>query len=304
MTEGLDLNLLAALDVLLEERSVTSAAARLHLSVPATSRVLSRLRVALDDPLLVRAGRGLVPTPHALALQPRLHLLIEDARTLTLDGTRFSPDTLHRTFAVRASDAAVIAIAPAAIARAREQAPGVVLRFIPEGEEDARQLREGQVDLELGIVKQGAADIVVEEIGATDEAGVVHATHELCHGVVTAERLAAADHVVASRRGRLEGPIDRALAELGLKRRVVATVGTIGAAVALAATSDVVAAIPASVGNVIGPALGLTVLKLPLELPPLTYSIAWHRRHEHDPAHIWLRHLIGNSMLDALNAET
>src|ERR1700689_1267558 len=107
MTQSADLNLLAALDVLLEDQSVTSAAERLHLSVPATSRTLGRIRRAFGDPILVRAGRGLVPTPRALAIQERLHQLIEEADALMGVGRGLELGSLERTFTIRANDAIV-----------------------------------------------------------------------------------------------------------------------------------------------------------------------------------------------------
>jgi DNA-binding transcriptional LysR family regulator len=292
MAGRLDLNLLRVLDALLDERSVTAAAGRVHLSVPATSRALGRLRIALGDELLVRAGRELVLTPRALELRPLVTELVQRADQLTESAAAFDPARLRRTFALRAHDAIVLTFGASLLSAVTELAPDVVLRFLPESDEDPAPLRTGVVDLDIGVIAGAPADISTEVVGGEGYVAVVRAGHPLLGQAVTARRFAAAEHVSASRRGRAEGPIDVALERLGLRRRVGATVGTMGAALWLAASTELVAAVPASLARAVGPSLGLVMFELPMELAPLEYRIGWHARLHRDPAHVWLRELV------------
>ncbi|MFD7027497.1 LysR family transcriptional regulator [Streptomyces sp. NPDC059917] len=285
---GLDLNLLVALDVLLEESSVSRAAARLHLSEPAMSRTLGRIRKALGDPVLVRAGRSMVPTPHALAVHGEVRAVVERARSLFLSGGRIDLATLQRTFSVIANDAYVATCAATLFDRVAREAPGVRLRFLPESHADLAALREGVADLELGVVDTRSPEVHVEHLADERVLGVVRPGHPLLRGRVTARRFAAAEHLIASRRGRLEGPVDAALAELGLTRKVVGSVGTFPASLFVLRRSDLVGLITHQAGP-LADALGLETFPIPLDLPTMPFGMAWHPRHDADPAHAWLR---------------
>ncbi|MGW6983705.1 LysR family transcriptional regulator [Streptomyces sp. NPDC054932] len=285
---GLDLNLLVALDVLLEEASVSRAAARMHLSEPAMSRTLGRIRKALGDPVLVRAGRVMVPTPHALAVQGEVRAVVERARALFLTGAEVDLPTLTRTFTVLANDAFTAVYGATLFTRVTREAPGVRLRFLPESHVDVPALREGVADLELGVVDTRSPEVRVEHLAEERMLGVVRRGHPLLRGPVTVRRFAAADHLTASRRGRLEGPVDAALAEQGLSRRVVGSVGTFPASLFVLRESDLVGLMTSQV-EPLAAALGLEAFEIPLALPPLPFGMAWHPRHDADPAHAWLR---------------
>ncbi|MFE5555027.1 LysR family transcriptional regulator [Streptomyces sp. NPDC056544] len=285
---GLDLNLLVALDVLLEEASVSRAAARMHLSEPAMSRTLGRIRKALGDPVLVRAGRVMVPTPHALAVQGEVRAVVDRARALFLTGTEVDLPTLTRTFTVLANDAFTAVYAATLFNRVTREAPGVRLRFLSESHVDVPALREGVADLELGVVDTRSPEVRVEHLADERMLGVVRHGHPLLRGRITARRFAAAEHLTASRRGRLEGPVDTALAEQGLSRRVVGSVGTFPASLFVLRESDLVGLMTSQV-EPLAAALGLAAFEIPLALPPLPFGMAWHPRHDADPAHAWLR---------------
>ncbi|MGK5532761.1 LysR family transcriptional regulator [Streptomyces sp. URMC 129] len=289
MHSRLDLNLLLALDALLEEESVGGAADRLHLSSPAMSRTLARIRRALGDPVLVRSGRRMVPTPRALALREDVRRLVEDARALFAPVGVLDPATLERTFTLLADDALVTAIGMRLLERIRAEAPGVSLRLLPEGPGDSLLLREGTVDLEIGVITDRAPETRVAHLLTDDNVGVVRRGHPLLTGPITPERYAAAEHVTASRRGRLHGPIDDLLAARGLRRRVVASVPSFAAALLATAGSDLVCRTPRFVARAQIERLGLAAFDIPLDLPPLTIAQAWHPRNEADPAHRWLR---------------
>ncbi|MEU6554013.1 LysR family transcriptional regulator [Streptomyces sp. NPDC046915] len=286
---GIDLNLLLALDVLLEEQSVQGAARRLHLSEPAMSRTLGRIRKALGDPVLVRAGRRMVPTPHALAVRAEVSAVVERARALFAPGRDTDLRTVSRTFTVLGPDAIAAALGVTLFARAAEEAPGIRIRFLAESHLDAPFLRQGTADLEVGVIDTATPEVHVETLCEDRMVGVVRAGHPLLTGELTAERYATeADHLSVSRRGRLHGPIDAALAELGLERRVVGTVGTFPASLFVLRDTDLVGLV-SSWSLPLAAALGLVTFEVPLPLPALRLGLAWHPRHDADPAHAWLR---------------
>jgi DNA-binding transcriptional LysR family regulator len=284
-----DLNLLVALDVLLEEQSVTTAAERLHLSIPAASRTLSRIREAFGDPILVRAGRGLVPTPYALAIQDEVHQVVARSRGLFQAGRTLDPAGLERRFTIRASDALVTQFAPPLLARLADQAPGVTLRFTAEGNEDLPPLRDGEVDLDLGVIHDMGPEVRVMPLYEDRMVGLAASGHPLTSGPVTLERIAAAEHVVVSRRGRVRGPLDDALEQAGLSRQVAIVVPTYAAAVFLILSTRLTGIIAGYAARQFAATTGVRAYQVPAQLPPVPISAAWHARYDADPEHRWLR---------------
>lgn len=292
-----DLNLLVALDVLLADGSVVGAARRLGLSASAMSRTLARLREVTGDPLLVRAGRRMVLTPHAEALRQRARGAVDEARAV-LCPAEAEPefDTLRRTFIIRANDGFVEVFGAALIAEVASIAPFVRLHFVPKPEKTATQLREGAVDLEIGVLGEMGPEIRMQALFRDRFVGVVRKGHPLAKArKVTAKRYVSFGHVVASRRGRGTGPVDDALAALGLERTIVAVVPSFPAALAVAQASDLIALVPASFMGVRSDARGLAsassihAFELPVATGKITVSQLWHPRLEVDPAHRWLR---------------
>ena len=204
----LDLNLLRALDVLLEEGSVASAATRLHLSQPAMSRTLGRIREATGDRILVRAGRAMLPTPYALSVREQVHALVLEAHAVLAPHRELDLQTLHRTFSLRCHDAVTNALGSGLLARVQAQAPGVRLRLLAEGSVDTNELRGGQVDLEVGSTVPTLPDIRHVILGRHRLAVAVRADHPCTRGAFTAERFAQGRHILVSRRGRLRDPVD------------------------------------------------------------------------------------------------
>lgn len=283
-----DLNLLVTLDVLLAEGSVARAAKRLRLSPSAMSRALARLRETTGDPLLVRAGRGLVPTPRALELRERVGRLVQDAEAVLRPAERLDVTKLVRTFTLRSSDGFVENFGPGLIALAGEQAPGVQLRFIPKPDKDSGPLRDGTVDLETGVVGEATGpEVRVQALFRDRFVGVVRIGHPLSLGEMTLSRYAAGRHVLVSRRGFDKGPLDEAIEALGFRREIATIVGGFSAALALARGSDLVATVPERhTGNL---RKGLFSFPLPVPMPEITVSLLWHPRMDADPAHRWLR---------------
>jgi DNA-binding transcriptional LysR family regulator len=283
-----DLNLLVTLDVLLGEGSVARAAQRLRLSPSAMSRALARLRATTGDPLLVRAGRGLVPTPRATELRERVGELVQGAEAVLRPAERLDLKQLVRTFTLRTSEGFVENFGPPLIARTAAEAPGVRLRFVPKTDRDSTPLRDATVDLETGVVGEATAPEVRAQALFRDRfVAVVRRGHPLSKGRMTPARYAAGRHILVSRRDLEGGPIDEALERLGLERRVVTIVGGFSTALALARSSDLIASVPERhTGNL---RAGMHSFALPVVLPTIAVSLQWHPRLDADPAHRWLR---------------
>ncbi|RDV01379.1 LysR family transcriptional regulator [Undibacter mobilis] len=283
-----DLNLLVALDVLLTERSVARAAKRLRLSPSAMSRALARLRETTGDPLLVRAGRGLVPTPRALDMRERVATLVQNGQAVLRPVEALDLKRLACVFTIRATDGFAEYVGPALIARLEKEAPGVRLRFMQKPDKDSAPLREGVVNLEIGVIGPTTGpEIRTQALSRDRFIGVVRQGHALTRGKITPERYAAGRHVMVSRRGLDHGPIDEALRARGLERQVVTIVGAFTTALALARATDLIASVPEQyTANL---RVGMFGFPLPVPTDTITVSMLWHPRLDADPAQRWLR---------------
>lgn len=289
-----DLNLLTALDVLLAERSVTKAARRLGLSPSAMSRTLSRLRIATGDRLLVLAGRTLVPTPYADQLGERVHELARNARAVLqpAHGT-LNLATLERTFTIRANEGFVELVGAPLMEVIARTAPHVRIQFLPKPDKDARPLREGVIDLEVGVLGTAAPELRTRLLFRDRFVGICRTGHPLLTRV-TAKRYAGYRHVVVSRKRQFLGPVDDALGQLGLRRTIAMVVPTYSSATRIVCHSDLLGLVPHSY---LGGALpdgragsaGVQHFELPVSTPRIKISAIWHPRLHADPAHRWLR---------------
>jgi DNA-binding transcriptional LysR family regulator len=286
-----DLNLLFTLDVLLAEGSVARAARRLGLSPSAMSRALARLREATGDPLLVRAGRGLVASPRALALREVVSQLVQDAEAALRPASNLDLGRLDRQFTVRASEGFVENFGARLLARVAAEAPDVRLRFLHKLDKDSGPLRDGGVDLETGVVDGHISPEVRAQALFRDRyIGVVRTGHPLSAVDITAPLFAAARHVHVARRDKDDGPIDAALDALGLQRQIATVVGGFSAALALVRASDLVACVhERHTGNLCA---GMHSFAIPLPLAQFSVSMLWHPRLDGDPAHRWLRRCV------------
>ncbi|MER5726865.1 LysR family transcriptional regulator [Streptomyces sp. NPDC002138] len=287
----LDLNLLTALDALLEEGSVAGAAARLHVTAPAMSRSLGRIRKATGDQILVRTGRSMVPTTRAVAMRAEVHALVQQAHRLLSAQQDLELASLERVFTVRWHDALTAACGAALTSAVHRQAPGVQLRLSAEAGTDTPELRRGEVDLESSSGLPSLPDVRHRLVGRDRLVVAVRPGHPLAEGPLTPERYADAEHLTVSRRGSLRDPIDDALTARGLGRRVVAAGPTAAFALQLALGSDLVVTMPDAVTRAAREQLGLVTLPLPLPLPDVPLYLLWHQRYDEDRAHAWLRDL-------------
>ncbi|MEO6185265.1 MAG: LysR family transcriptional regulator [Steroidobacteraceae bacterium] len=283
-----DLNLLFTLDVLLQEVSVARAARRLKLSPSAMSRSLARLRKATGDPLLVRAGRGLVASPRAMELRGSVSQLVHAAESALRPADQLDLQHLERTFTIRASEGFVENFGSRLVARVAKEAPGVRLHFLHKLDKTSGPLRDGSVDLETGVIDKAIGPEVRAQALFRDRyLGVVRLGHPLTKGRITPTRYATAAHVHVSRRDNEKTHVDDALAKVGLKRQIATIVGGFSAALALARASDLVATVhERHTGNLFA---GMHTFTVPLPIESFTVSLLWHPRLDGDPAHRWLR---------------
>ncbi|WP_309032685.1 LysR family transcriptional regulator [Streptomyces alfalfae] len=303
----MDLNLLRALDALLQENSVTRAAERLGTSPAAVSRTLARLRRTVGDPLLVRAGQGMVPTPRALELRDEVRALLRGCDRVLRPGAGFDAVHLQRTFTVQTTELLLAGLAGTLADRVRAEAPQVDVVFLPEAVEGGPALRQGTVDVELGVLGHLDPEIRTRRLTRLRLVGVARAGHPLFDGRdgrIDARRFAAAGHIGVSRLGKRFGPIDTALAERGLRRRVAVVVPSHTSAMMLARDTDLVTLTLADWLPGTVTALGLRTFPVPLDLAPLDIGMAWHPRNAADPGHRWFRDHLAAAALALSEAGT
>lgn len=285
---GPDLNLLVTLDVLLEEGSVAHAARRLRLSPSAMSRTLSRLREATGDPLLVRAGRGLTPTPRALELRERVGSVVLEGQALLRPAEALDLKSVTRTFTLRTADGFVENFGPGLLARVGQEAPGVRLNFLQKPEKDSGPLREGRIDLETAVVEPSMGpELRAQALFRDGLIGAISNDHPLAGGRITAAAYGSARHVIVSRSGFDEDAVDRPFLPEGFSRHVASAVGGFAMALALARRSDLVATVPAL--HTAALREGMFSFPLPVANTGFTVSMVWHPRLDADPVHRWLR---------------
>jgi len=289
----MDLNLLIALDALLDERSVGAAADRLHLSQPAMSRTLSRIRRATGDEILVRSGRVMLPTPYAEQIRDEVHQLVTRAQAVLTPTAEVDPATFERTFTIQCNDVIADALLPDLAAALADSAPGVCLRVLGEADTTVDELRRGHIDLQVTDEAPGHADTRSTTV-LTDSLAVI-GRRDLPHDPSTWEGCAALPHIVISRRGRRHNRIDDLFEARRLHRHVVFTVPTLALALRTMATSDLVTVAP---GLLAGRALPPLLRSYPLPGPATAVPavLAWHARHDRDSGHRWLRTLIADAL--------
>jgi DNA-binding transcriptional LysR family regulator len=283
-----DLNLLVALDVLLDEGSVARAARRLRLSPSAMSRTLSRLRDVTGDPLLVRAGRGLIPTPRALELRERVGSVVQEGQALLQPAEALDLKTVTRTFTLRTADGFVENFGPRLLARVGTEAPGLRLNFLQKPDKDSAPLREGRIDLETAVVEPSMGpELRTQALFRDRLVGAIAIAHPMAGGRITAKAYAQARHVIVSRSGFDQDAVERPFLPEGLSRRVGGAVSGFATALALVRQSDLVATVPEVHTAVLRK--GMFSFPLPVRATGFTVSMVWHPRLDADPVHRWLR---------------
>jgi DNA-binding transcriptional LysR family regulator len=293
-----DLNLLVALDALLRARSVTKAAKQLGVGQPAMSGALARLRALFDDPLLVRSSRGMELTKRAEELREPLGDVLGRIEQALSPAEQFAPAAATNTFRLCCTDYLELVLLPALCARIRAEARGVCLELQAVGDHQvAEELAAGRIDLALSVPRDTPAGIYRQVLFHDRLVCLVRNEHPRIGKELSAEAWAAEGHVLVSPRGRGKGPIDRDLAERGLERRIVVRTAHFLVAPAVAARTDLVATVTERLARVVAPQLGLRILEMPVPRESIPLVALWHERVHRDPAHRWLRRLLGEAAM-------
>nr|WP_159465798.1 LysR family transcriptional regulator [Scandinavium goeteborgense] len=285
----LDLNLLKALDALLDEGSVTRAAQRLSLTQPAVSGMLTRLRDYFGDPLFVRTSHGMVPTLRANELSLPVKQILTDIAIL-LKPTQFDPMTAELTYTIVATDYALKAVVVPLMAALKLRAPNIKIAVRPvDNERMYQQLSRGEVDLALITPQTTPDDLHGRALYEEDYVCVARSHHPLAAASeLTLEQFCEQEHILVSTEGHFTAVTDEALAKLSLTRRVGMSVNSFLVIPDILRLTDMIAVVP---HRMILNNHDLVVLSLPLKVPGFTKSMAWHERTHRDPGHQWVRAL-------------
>jgi DNA-binding transcriptional LysR family regulator len=284
----IDLNLLSALRALIDEKSVSRAARKLNLSPSAMSRTLGRIQSTFGDKVLVRAGRAMVVTATAQSLREPLETILTGVESLLNQQIQAKVGT--RVFNISANDGFIDSFATPIIAEAYRKWPEVRIRFSPKHEKDAASLRNGDIDLEMGVLGVSGPEIIMRKLFDDRMVGVCRKGHPLSKRKMTLNSYLAFPHVSVSRKGRFYGPIDDALRARGLQRNVIAVVPNFSSGLELIKTSDWIVQVPEK--HTLHSRQGLVTFNLPVVTPPLAISLMWHPRMDSDPLHKHLRELV------------
>lgn len=296
---GADIPLLASLDVLLEERNVTRAAARLHLSQPALSAQLSRLRSLFNDPLLMPAehGRGLVPSPFAVRLHARLRPALSAlSAAIRLDPEDFPPQSAQRCFNLAANTTASTIVLPGLAVRLGAQGnPQLKLTTVePDYTRLVGQLEKAELDLCLAPACMLPPGLSITELTTTPLVLAQRRNHPRGLAPPTLKEYCALDHLNVARGGTLHGFIDEQLYRLGQARQVSMGLHDFGSVPAVLLASDLVCTLPAAMAHQMGAELDLVAL--PFLCSTFMLCMAWHPRSDDDPGLRWLREEIQTVM--------
>jgi DNA-binding transcriptional LysR family regulator len=295
---SLDLNLLLVLDTVLAERSVARAARRLHVTPSAISNALARLRLALGDPLVTRQGRGVVPTPRAAELAPALARVMTELDRAIAHGP-FDAQSCRRTFTLAMADAGQVARLPGIVSALARKMPNARLRVVGiDSLVSLGDLAATEVDLHLGVKATGPG-IHAEPLLDEQVVLVARRAHPQRARKLSRRGLASLLHVgveMAPGRG-FRDPIAAVYTRAGIERTVAVTVPTFTAAAAVAATTDLVATLPASLLSVHGASLGLRAVDGPVPVHKVTMALCWHERTHTDPAMSAFRELVRGAVL-------
>jgi len=289
---ALDLNLLRYLVTLVQEGSVSRTAVRLGVTQPAVSAALKRLRGAFDDPILVRSGQAMSPTPRALEMAERLAPMLASVREMVEGRGSFDPARSQRTFTLMGSDYVQFFLLPRLCERFERQAARVSLEHRPANPDKVQSWMEsGQVDLGVGYLVSPPAALRSRLLFRDRQVCLMRRDHPALAGTFTPDRFAALPHVAVSPGGAgMYGMrIDALLRSLGIQRRVVLTLPSFLAVPYVIARTDAIATVPSRLAQHFCELLPLAVCPPPLELPAFEMSMFWHERVHSDVAHLWLR---------------
>ncbi len=294
-----DLNLLPIFVALMEERSVTRAAERMGMTQPALSNALSRLRLMLQDQLFVRERYGIQPTPIALELSPLIAEALAQLDDAVLGQQAFDPAQAERLFTIAPNGYVEFVLVPAVVARLQKVAPGIKLRLTPYGNDLVETgVVSGTTALVLGRIVDPPDNLVVQHLMDEGLACAVRANHPDVGDAMTREQFETMKHVNIVPPGRMRAGLFQALAQQQLKRDVAISVTNFFAVAEMVAVTDYCATLPSLICRRLMHDPRLKILPAPVDLGSFPVEMAWHVRYRHDPAHRWLRTLIGEVITD------
>ncbi|ABK45931.1 transcriptional regulator, LysR family [Magnetococcus marinus MC-1] len=289
--EGLnkfDLNLLVAFDALMSERGVTRAGRRLGITQAAMSNTLRRLRTAFDDPLFIKTGARMEPTPRAMELSGMIEAALKQVH-VALDNDSFDPANSHYVFRVGMVDYTVPLVFPALLDHLEKYAPNCILEVVNTGDFEGEMLESGEVDLVLSRLDQAPRGLKSRVVGEIPFVCIYRPGHPLIKEPMTLEQYLQARHVHYYPPMVKEGLVDLGLKAINQERNVVVRLDSFGMVPTLVAETDLIAAVTHTSAHVIAPAMGLKVQPLPFEAPPLQFVMVWHDRSEESAPHQWFR---------------
>lgn len=285
-----DLNLLVVLETLLDEGSVTAAARRLNLSQSAVSAALDRLRAMFSDPLLVRVGNGMQPTPLARSLQGPIKTALASVSLALALPQRFDPARARVNIRLGITDYVGLMMLPAVYATLAREAPGITLELLPRPVEDSvSRIVSGEIDLAPIVDPPEGRDLFNAPLIEESFVCAMRTGHPLARARLTVARLVEHPHLAVTAHLGAAKLVERAFAERGLRRRVPVSVAGFATSFALLADSDLIAIIPGRIARQQAARFGLVIRPTPLPIPSYTLSVIWHQRTAHDPAHRWFR---------------
>jgi DNA-binding transcriptional LysR family regulator len=299
-----DLNLLPIFLALMEERSVSRAAERVGMTQPALSNALARLRSTLQDQLFVRERYGIQPTPVALELAPAIAEALAMLDDAVLGQQEFNPAKADRVLTIAPNGYVEFVLMPAVVAKLQQVAPGIKLRLTPYGNDLVETgVISGTTALVLGRIVDPPANLVVQHLMDEGLACVVRADHPEIGDSITREQFERLKHVNIVPPGRMRAGLFQALAQQQLKREVAISVTNFFAVAEMVAVTDHCATLPKLICRRLVQDPRLKILPAPVDLGTFPVEMAWHVRYRHDPAHKWLRSLIGDVMATLVAGE-
>lgn len=291
--QNLDLNLLRVFDAVARERHVTRAAEKLHLSQPAVSNALARLRATLNDELFLRRPGGVEPTAFALSLAGPVAEVLDRLRQTLATQTPFEPATSDRVFVAALSEYAESVLVPPLLEVMTRDAPRALLAVRHADRTNAEALLEaGEAEFAVAVLPDPPA--LYTRLRLLPEAflTLVRPGHPLAEGPMTPERFAAFPHLLHSPNGSRDGALDAPMAAAGHPRRIGAVIAHLGAVPEILARTDMVMTLSGRLAQRMAEAHGLVVRPCPVEIEHTRLSLVFHRRFEADSGHAWLRRLL------------
>jgi DNA-binding transcriptional LysR family regulator len=295
---SVDLNLLVALDALLEERHVSRAALRVGLSQPAMSNALARLRATFGDALLVRSPRGMEPTARGLELAGQVRQVLRQVERVLTPDTAFEPARCERRFVLRMSDLLSRLFLPGIARALLSEAPLAALEIVHlSPAQTVQALESDRCDLALSMGLAHGGSILRQPLLPDRMVCVMRQGHPAARGRLGLERLLGLQHLRVSISPVDSRFVDDALARLGHRRRVAANVPHWLVVPEVLRATDLVAVMPERFADVLARAAdGFARRDLPLPETSFEWALYWHRRHEGSPQHAWLRGIVAEAM--------